>query len=61
MQNNWIKTNAAFMKHVASKFGQSAKESLMAGTLVATEAESSKVPKLKTKDEQIEHVEKLEF
>ena len=61
MQNNLIKTNAAFIRHVARKFSKSTKESLIAGTLVVTEVEISKLHKFKTKDEYTDHFEKLDF
>ena len=61
MQKNWIETNAVLMKYISSKFGQSTKASLMTGTLVVTEVYSNELTKFKTKDEQIEHIEKLEF
>ena len=49
------------MKNVSSKFRKSTKSLLVIGTLVVVEAESSKLQNFKTKDEQTEHVEKLEF
>ena len=61
IQKNLIETNAVRMKHVAKKFGQITKESLMVGELVVTEVNSSKLYKFKTKEEQTEHVEKMEF
>ena len=61
MQNNFIETNVVFMKHIYSKFGQSAKASLLKETLVVTEVETVKLPKFKIIEEQIEHIEKLEF
>ena len=61
MQKNWIETNAVLMKYISSKFSQSTKASLMTGTLVVTEVYSNELTKFKTKDEQIEHIEKLEF
>ena len=61
MQKNQNETNAAFMTHIARKFGQSNKPSLMAGTVVVTEVEISKLHKFKTKDEYTDHFEKLDF
>ena len=60
MQKNWIEDNAVLMKHIASKFGQSTKASLMTRTLVVT-GSGSELPKFKTKEEQTEQIEKLEF
>ena len=61
MQNNRIETNSVYMKHVSRKLCQRTKAPLMAGTLVVTEVDTSKLPKLKTKDEQTKNVENLEF
>ena len=51
MQKNLIITNAMLIKHIARKFFQSNKASLMSGTLVVKEVDSSKLKKFKTKDE----------
>ena len=61
MQKNWIETNAIFLKHVASKFGQSTKASLTTGASIVTDLESRKLTKFKTKAEKDAHVESLEF
>ena len=50
MKKNWIEANTIFLKHVVSKFGQNTKASLLAGKLITTELDSSKLPKFKNKE-----------
>ena len=61
MQNNWIEFNIIFLQYVASKFGQSAKTILLAEALAVTEVDSSKLPRLKTKQDKEDYLDKLEF
>ena len=61
IQTNWMDLNSIFLQYIASKFGQSTKAALLAGTLVVTEVDSSKLPRFKTKEEKKEFLDKLEF
>ena len=61
MQNNQMEFNTIFLQYVASKFGQSAKATLLAETLVVTEVDTSKLPRFKTKQDKEDYLDKLEF
>ena len=61
MQNNWMEFNIIILQYITSKFGQSAKTTLFAETLVVTEVDSSKLPRLKTKQDKEDYLDKLEF
>ena len=61
MQIYWMEFNTIFLQYVASKFGQSAKATLLAETLVVTEVDSSKLPRFKAKQDKEDYLDKLEF
>ena len=61
MQKNWVIVNQKYLDYIGSKYGQSAKASLIAGKLVVTEIDTSVLKRFKTKDEQTKYLDSLEF
>ena len=59
-QTQWIKSNNAFLDHVGSRFGQSAKASLEVEESVVAEVNKKDLPKFKKKEDMEACVKGLE-
>ena len=61
MQKNQVIVNQKYFDYVGSKYGQSAKASIIAGKLVVTEVNKSLLKKFNTKDDQKKYLASLEY
>jgi len=61
MQDRWIESNNALLNYVGSKYGQSVRASLIAGSLIVTEVDEELLPKFNTADAEKKYLDSLAY
>ena len=61
MQKKWVENNLAFLTHVAAKYGQSAKASLLASEIIVTEVDEDLIPKFDEEEDERVHLAGLRY
>jgi len=59
MQDRWIESNNVLLDYVGSRYGQSVRASLVAGSLTVTEVDEELLSKFNTADDEKKHLEYL--
>jgi len=61
MQYRWIESNNVLLNYVGSKYGQSVRASLVAGSLIVTEVDKKLLTKFKTADDEKKYLESFVY